>query len=239
MLNNLAQIVKRETKALVFDQYGTIVDMQSGLVEMVTPFLKNKGWAGNPNQFVTWWRRKHFEDSMIDSLIDNGHTPYRQIGHRAVSHVMDRAEIAYSQNDVEWLISCIEKLKPFPDVVKSLEALKNSYRLCILSNGDRDMLETAKKYIGFNFDLTISVQKLELLSPTGELTPKLKKLSIKSLEKLKGVEFFLLPIMHLIASVRRLTDLGPCSSIDANDPLGKVHSSLTLLLKTSMNCQIS
>ena len=57
MLNKLAQIVRRETKALVFDQYGTVVDMQSGLVEMVTPFLKNKGWAGNPNQFVTWWRR--------------------------------------------------------------------------------------------------------------------------------------------------------------------------------------
>ncbi len=53
MLNNRAQIVKRETKALLFDQYGTIVDMQSGLVEMVTPFLKKKGWAGNPNQFVT------------------------------------------------------------------------------------------------------------------------------------------------------------------------------------------
>ena len=165
MLNNLAQIVRRETKALVFDQYGTIVDMQSGLVEMVTPFLKNKGWAGNPNQFVTWWRRKHFEDSMIDSLIDNGHTPYRQIGHRAVSHVMDRAEIAYSQNDVEWLISCIEKLKPFPDVIESLEALKNSYRLCILSNGDRDMLEKAKKYIGFNFDLTISVQEAGAFKP--------------------------------------------------------------------------
>ena len=143
MLNNSAQIVKRETKALLFDQYGTIVDMQSGLVEMVTPFLKKKGWAGNPSQFVTWWRRKHFEDSMIDSLIDQGHTPYRQIGHRAVSQVMGRAEIVYSQDEVEWLISCIEKLKPFPDVVESLEALKNLYRLCILSNGDGAMLETA------------------------------------------------------------------------------------------------
>ena len=165
MLNNSALIVKRETKALLFDQYGTIVDMQSGLVKMVTPFLKKKGWAGNPNQFVTWWRRKHFEDSMIDSLIDQGHTPYRQIGHRAVSQVMERAEIAYSQDEVEWLISCIEKLKPFPDVVESLEALKNLYRLCILSNGDRDMLETAKKYIGFNFDLTISVQEAGAFKP--------------------------------------------------------------------------
>ena len=38
------EILKRETKALVFDQYGTIVDMQSGLTEIAAPFLKRKGW---------------------------------------------------------------------------------------------------------------------------------------------------------------------------------------------------
>src|SRR5215831_445581 len=80
-------ILKREIKALAFDQYGTIVDMQKGLTEAVTPFLKRKAWDGSPNSFVTWWRRTHFENSMIDALCDRGHTPYRQIGHRAVSYV--------------------------------------------------------------------------------------------------------------------------------------------------------
>src|SRR5262249_877706 len=75
--------LNRETKALAFDQYGTIVDMQKGLTETVTPFLKAKGWDGRPNSFVTWWRRTHYENSMIDALCDRGHTPYRQIGHRA------------------------------------------------------------------------------------------------------------------------------------------------------------
>ena len=37
-------VLKREIKALAFDQYGTIVDMQKGLVEAATPFLKAKGW---------------------------------------------------------------------------------------------------------------------------------------------------------------------------------------------------
>ena len=77
-------VLRREIKALAFDQYGTIVDMQKGLTEAVTPFLKEKGWDGEPNSFVTWWRRTHFENSMIDALCDRGHTPYRQIGHRAV-----------------------------------------------------------------------------------------------------------------------------------------------------------
>ena len=98
-------MLKREVKVLMFDLYGTVVDMQQGLADAVTPFLRGKGWDGEPNRFVTWWRRTHFEDSMIDALCDRGHTPYRQIGHRAVSHVMTRAGIAYTQEEVQWLVS--------------------------------------------------------------------------------------------------------------------------------------
>lgn len=159
------EILKREIKVLTFDQYGTVVDMQAGLIEAVTPFLKEKGWDGNPHQFVTWWRRTHFEDSMIDALCDRGHTPYRQIGHRAVSQVMDRAGISYSQDEVEWLVAQIETLKPFGDVIAALKQLKTRYKLVILSNGDRDMLENAKPHIGFEFDQTISVQEAGAFKP--------------------------------------------------------------------------
>ena len=158
--------LKREIKVLAFDQYGTIVDMQKDLTEKTAPFLRDKGWTGNPHQFVTWWRRTHFENSMIDALCDLGHTPYRQIGQRAVSHVMDRAGIPYTQEDVIWLVSQIETLKPFPDVIEALQRMRDSgYRLTILSNGDRDMLEAAKPHIDFVFDKTISVQEAGYFKP--------------------------------------------------------------------------
>ena len=85
--------IKTSVKVCMFDQYGTVVDMQGGLVAIATPFLRAKGWSGNPNSFVTWWRRTHFENSMIDALLHREHTPYREIGHRAVAHVMDRWSI--------------------------------------------------------------------------------------------------------------------------------------------------
>lgn len=160
-----ADILRREVGVLTFDLYGTVVDMQTGLTEAVTPFLERKGWTGEPHRFVTWWRRAHFEDSMIDSLCDRGHTPYRQIGHRAVSRVMDRAGIDYGQDEVEWLVSRIETLTPFPDAVAALEALKGRYKLVILSNGDRDMLEAARPHIGFKFDQIISVQEAGAFKP--------------------------------------------------------------------------
>ena len=159
------EILKRDVKVLTFDLYGTVVDMQTGLTEAVTPFLQRKGWPGDPHRFVTWWRRTHYEDSMIDALCNRGHTPYRQIGHRAVSHVMERAGITYTQTEVAWLIAQIEQLRPFPDVVAALHQLGNTYGLAILSNGDRDMLDNARPYIGFDFARMISVQEAGYFKP--------------------------------------------------------------------------
>jgi 2-haloacid dehalogenase len=160
------EALKREVKVLAFDQYGTIVDMQKGLTEAVTPFLKDKGWAGKPDSFVTWWRRTHFENSMIDALCDRGHTQYRVIGQRAVAYVMDRCGIRYSQDEVRALVAEIEMLRPFPDVVAALTRLRaKGYRLAILSNGDRDMLAAAGPHIGFPFDHVISVEEAGYFKP--------------------------------------------------------------------------
>ena len=156
----------RDIKVLAFDQYGTIVDMQRGLTEFATPFLARKGWQGKPGSFVTWWRRTHFENSMIDALIDRGHTPYRTIGERAVAYVMDRCGIGYTAAEVHDLVAAIERLKPFPDVVPALERLRaHGYRLAILSNGDPDMLAAAAPHIGFAFDHVISVAAAGYFKP--------------------------------------------------------------------------
>jgi 2-haloacid dehalogenase len=159
------EAIKNDIKVCMFDQYGTVVDMQGGLVAIAIPFLKDKGWNGNANSFVTWWRRTHFENSMIDALLHREHTPYREIGHRAVAFVMDRAGIPYTQDDVRYLVGEIEKLKPFPEVPPALDRLRTRYRLVVLSNGDPDMLETARRYHKVPFDRIISVAEANSFKP--------------------------------------------------------------------------
>jgi 2-haloacid dehalogenase len=159
------EAIKDAVKVCMFDQYGTVVDMQGGLTAIATPFLKAKGWGGDPNSFVTWWRRTHFENSMIDALLHREHTPYREIGHRAVAHVMDRAGIPHTREEVHTLVGEIEKLKPFPEVPAALAKLHTKYRLVVLSNGDPDMLETAKQYHKIPFDHVISVAEAGSFKP--------------------------------------------------------------------------
>src|SRR5882757_8841366 len=160
-----ADHVRASIKVCMFDQYGTVVDLQTGLTEAAAPFLAAKGWQGDPNSFVTWWRRTHFENSMIDALLHREHTSYREIGHRSVAHVMERAGITFTMDEVRYLVAEIEKLRPFPEVPEALARLQAKYKLVVLSNGDPDMLETAKAYHKVPFDSVISVAEANSFKP--------------------------------------------------------------------------
>ena len=156
---------RKEIHVLMFDLYGTVVDMQGGLTEAVAPYLKAKGWNGRPDALVTWWRRTHFENSMIDALLHREHTPYREIGRRALTYTLERAGIAHTRDEVQQLVARIETLRPFPDVVPALTRLKKHYQLAILSNGDPEMLENARPHLGIEFDYLISVAEAGSFKP--------------------------------------------------------------------------
>jgi 2-haloacid dehalogenase len=157
-----------DVTTLMFDFYGTVVDMQSGLTEATAPYLQAKGSALEPNRVVTWWRRTHFEASMIDALLHRGHTPYREIGRQAVDYTLERAGVPHTTDEVATLVGAIERLRPFPDVVAALTRLKaHGFSLVILSNGDPDMLARGVPYSGTShlFDRVVSAAEAGAFKP--------------------------------------------------------------------------
>jgi 2-haloacid dehalogenase len=153
----------------MFDFYGTVVDIQGGLTDAVAPYLERKQYTANPpTRLVTWWRRTHFENSMIDALLHRDHTPYREIGWQSVDHTLERAGIEHTDAEVRELVAQIERLAPFPDVVDALTRLKDhGLELSILSNGDPDMLENGVRYSGTEqlWDRVISVTVASSFKP--------------------------------------------------------------------------
>ncbi len=158
-----------DVSTLMFDFYGTVVDMQGGLTRALAPYLERKGYTANPaSRLVTWWRRTHFENSMIDALLQREHTPYREIGRQAVDYTLTRAGVEHTMDEVVDLVGSIERLLPFDDVVAALERLKESgFRLVVLSNGDPDMLERGVAHSGTEhlFDRVISVAEAGSFKP--------------------------------------------------------------------------
>ncbi len=81
---------------------------------------------------------------MIGALLHREHTSYREIGHRARrSCAGPRRNQAYAWTRSRYLVGDIEKLELFPEVPALLSAgCRTEYKLVVLSNGDRDMVET-------------------------------------------------------------------------------------------------
>lgn len=159
----------RDVKAVMFDFYGTVADMQGSLTRAITPFLEQKGYTKNPpSRLVTWWRRTHFENSMIDGLLHRDHTPYAQIGFEAVKYTLERAGIEATDDEVRELFSNITRLDPFPDVVQALTEMKElGFKLYILSNGDPDLLAAGVPFSGTShlWDRVISVAEADTFKP--------------------------------------------------------------------------
>ena len=157
--------IRRDVRICMFDLYGTVVDIQTGLTRAVTPYVKAKGWPGEPSRLVTWWRRTHFENSMIDALLGRTHTPYREIGRISLAYTLERAGVPHTPEEVKRLVGEIERLRPFPDAVEPLARLKKQYRLVLLPNGDSDMLEAIRPHLGIEFDRIISVAEAGCFKP--------------------------------------------------------------------------
>lgn len=159
----------RNVRAVMFDFYGTVVDMQDGLTRAITPYLQEKGYTANPpGRLVTWWRRTHFENSMIDALLHRDHTAYRQIGFEALDYTLERAGIEHSDEEVRALVSEITRLAPFPEVVQALGDMRShGLTLFILSNGDRDMLADGVAHSGTAdlWDRVVSVAEADAFKP--------------------------------------------------------------------------
>ena len=59
----------------------------------------------------------------------------------------------------------IETLRPFPEVPEPSPASRPGYQIVVLSNGDPDMLEAAKRITGIPFDAVISAAVANAFKP--------------------------------------------------------------------------
>jgi 2-haloacid dehalogenase len=147
-------------KAVVFDAYGTLFDIQS--VAEVT----EEAFPGYGELITQIWRIKQLEYSWLRSLMRR----YEDFS------VITRDSLAYTlrclglQNDADVFERIMEKylhLELYPDAVATLAALRGK-KLAILSNGSTDMLTTLVRNSGLMLDATISVDAQRIFKPAPE-----------------------------------------------------------------------
>jgi len=147
------------SKAIVFDAYGTLFDVNSAAE-------KCKGKIGNKwENFANFWRTTQLEYTWLRSLMKK-HKNFWQITEDSLDKSMETFQIDKSlRND---LLSLYKELSPYPEVKNVLENLKKkSFKLAILSNGTPELLNHLVKSSDLEnlFDDIFSVEEVKIYKP--------------------------------------------------------------------------
>jgi 2-haloacid dehalogenase len=152
-------------EAIGFDIYGTLVDPLE-MNEHLRPFAGEKA-----DRFSELWRHKQIEYTFRRGLMRE----YEDFGvctRQALVFAARALEVELSEEDQEKLIREYQNLRPFPDVVPGIRALKREGRLLVaFSNGVEAAVQTLLDRAGVlsYLDGVYSVDDLKTFKPDPEV----------------------------------------------------------------------
>jgi 2-haloacid dehalogenase len=152
-------------RAITLDPYGTLLDVKSSMLQVCTNFLKAKGYSGDPGDVVSSWQTGYFQETMIDTLLGHGRTPFSQIIRSSLRQALAQLGIQSTSDELGGLLASGTPGAPFPDVTEGLLALKGRYTLVALSNGDQTALEQAVSNLSLPVDRAVSAEQAGVYKP--------------------------------------------------------------------------
>jgi 2-haloacid dehalogenase len=149
-------------KAIVFDAYGTLYDVQS-VAEITEDAFP--GYGGIITQV---WRLKQLEYSWLRSLMRR-YQDFAAVTRDSLTYTLRSLGLQYDAATFARIIDKYEHLDLYPEAVAALEAMKDR-KLAILSNGSPDMLNALVRNSGLDrlLDATISVDARKVFKPAPE-----------------------------------------------------------------------
>ena len=153
----------KNIKAIIFDAYGTLFDVNSA-AEKCKDKIGDK-WEG----FANHWRTTQLEYTWLRSLMKR-HKDFKQVTEDSLDKSMKQFDIESSMK--EELLNLYKILNTFPEVKKTLKNLKEkNYKLAILSNGTPDLLKelVLSNSLDDIFDDIFSIEEVGIFKPDSKV----------------------------------------------------------------------
>lgn len=146
-------------KAVVFDAYGTLYDVQS--VADVT----EEAFPGYGEIITQIWRIKQLEYSWLRSLMQR-YQDFSVVTRESLDYTLRVLGLECDRGSFDRIMERYLHLDLYPDALTALSAIKR-HKLAILSNGSPDMLNALVKNSGLEglLDATISVDATTTFKP--------------------------------------------------------------------------
>ncbi len=167
----------KNIKAIIFDAYGTLFDVNSA-AEKCKDKIGDK-WEG----FANYWRTTQLEYTWLRSLMKR-HKDFWQVTEDSLDKSMKNYKIDSSMRNE--LLNLYKILSPFKEVPEVLKLLKDkNLKLAVLSNGTPSLLNELVKSNNLEniFDDIFSIEEVGVYKPDSKVYDiPIKKYNIKKNE---------------------------------------------------------
>ena len=153
-------------RALTFDLFGTVLDLDGSLVPPLGRFFGERGIAVDAAEFWAQWRARQRIEQYQDTLLMLGHSGYLSTCERALRYTLRLHGVDFDDGTDAEIMAFWQHLNPYPEVLDALARLSERYDLVALSNGNPSFLRhLAQNRIRWEFDAIISVAAVGAFKP--------------------------------------------------------------------------
>ena len=145
-----------------FDCYGTLIDWEGGLLPVLKQLLSNREIDFSDDRTLELFAE--FESELENSK--NDYIRYREILQKVVQKIGQRVNFEPTATEINSLVDSLKSWQPFPDTVAALSALKQKYKLAVISNIDDDLFAGTAKHLNVEFDWLITAEKVRSYKPS-------------------------------------------------------------------------
>lgn len=147
-------------EVLTFDCYGTLVDWETGILNAFHPILAHHRIVLEDVVILERYGR-------LEAQAEAGtYQIYRDVLRSVAREFCLQAGFVPDEAETESLVRSFANWKPFPDTVSALQALKQRFRLVILSNVDDDLFAHTAPQLEVAFDDVITAQQVQSYKPS-------------------------------------------------------------------------
>ena len=171
----------------IFDAYGTLFDVMSAARMLANEKVYDK-FSKYSEKVSNTWRIKQLEYTWLRNIMDD-YSDFWQITKDGLDFALEESQIQNTQLrnrllDLYWNLSAYSEAR---DVLIALKS--NNIRTGILSNGSRDMLDSAVKSANLNdnLDVVLSIDKIKIYKPD----PKVYQMVLDHFNCTKGDVLFI------------------------------------------------
>ncbi len=144
-----------------FDCYGTLVDWESGISGAVGEVLESHGVRMSRGEILGVFAE-------VEPRVQQGSeffVKYREVLRRVMGLMVSELGVELSESELGSLADTLPDWPVFPDAVGALRALKERYRLAVISNVDDDLFVRTSEGLGVEFDAVVTAEQVGSYKP--------------------------------------------------------------------------